>query len=152
MKRFLAMMLMAGVAWLAIPSITQAATLPGKLMALPNPPGAPQLDAFVVTLPHSHEVPARAVFTFTGQGHHTQATARFKKLNQYQYRAYWRAANQGTVRVQAYTAGNHLVAAASFPVTKAHTNVVGRVILGVVLVGGSLWLWYRQQKMFRPRN
>lgn len=152
MKRLQIWVAAIGLTALAVPAAGYAHPLPGKMMAIPNPPGAPQNDSFVVTLPHSHAVPTRAVFLFRSKNRATsRAVGTFSKMNRYQYSTSWKATHQGTVQVQAYTADNHLVAEKSFPVGKAHTNVVGRVILGVVLIGGSLWLWYRQQRIFRPK-
>ncbi len=152
MKRLQILIASAGLLVLAAPAVSHAQSLPGKMMAIPNPPGAPQTDSFVVTLPHSRAVPKRALFLFQEKNHApTRAVGTFQKMNRYQYSTSWKATHQGTVKVQAYTADHQLVAEKSFPVGKAHTNVVGRVILGVVLIGGSLWLWYRQQRIFRPK-
>lgn len=135
---------------IGMPAPAQAQTLPGKVTALPNPPGAPQRDVFLITLPHSRAVPARAVFQLTETNHgRITATATFKKLNHYQYETYWAVPAEGHLRFQAYTADNHLVAEAQFPVTRAKTNVVGRLLLGAVFIGASLWLWWRQQRFYR---
>jgi len=138
---------------LSAPAGADAAALPGKVTALPNPPGAPQRDVFLITLPKSHEVPERAIFHFTGTNHtHITTTESFRKLNQYQYETLWAAPSIGHVSLQVYTKNNQLVARATFPVSKAKTNVVGRVVLGAVFIGASLWFWYRQQRFYRnPR-
>lgn len=128
-----------------------AASLPGRLHALPNPPGAPQHDTFLVTVPHHQVVPNQAVFTFTGAGQHSTTKESFKKLNQYQWETVWVGKQQGHLAVRVYSTQHQLIAQAHYRVDKARNNPVGRVVIGALFIGVSLWFWYRQQRQFRRR-
>lgn len=135
------------------PHTVYAATLPGKITALPNPPGAPQRDVFLVTFAKVHKVPSVAVFHFESKKHqHITAKESLRKLNTYQYETYWAAPSQGHVDVAVYTASKQLVAQSHLPVEKAKQNVFGRVALGAVFIGASLWFWWRQQRFYRSRR
>lgn len=124
--------------------------LAGKVTALPNPPGYPENDVFLVTLVHGHQVPAIAVIHFASSlGQHTTSSGTFKKVNHYQYETVWSATAGGYVHFQAYTAHHQLVAEASYPVRKGHANSVGRIFIGALFIGGSLWFWWRQQRFSR---
>lgn len=144
---------MAAVAAMAFSAGTVfAASLPGLLHPLPNPPGAPQTDTFLVTIPHHNVVPTRAIFTFHNHsGGRSTETSTLKKLNKYQYEATWRASTQGHVRIRVYSPKNQLVAEGRYPVVKSKTNPVGRVVIGAVFIGVSLWFWWRQQRYARQR-
>lgn len=134
---------------------TYAQAMLGRITALPNPPGAPQRDVFLVTFPHSHhQVPTRAVFHFRKAGGSAVAiTEPVRKVNTYQYETQWAASSLGQVSLEIYTADNQLVAEAHYPVTQARTNVVGRVAVGALFIGASLWFWWRQQRFYRqPRR
>lgn len=156
MSRWAALALVGALAGLGggLAPIARAASLPGSITPLPNPPGAPERDVFLVTLPHSHAVPYLARFTFTDSQHQrVTATAGFRKMNNpYQYETAWSVPKVGHLEVQAYTRHHHLLAEGNFHVTKAHTSVVGRVGIGALFIGGSLWLWYRQQRFYRRKD
>lgn len=141
----------AGFLGLAAPHATYAAARPGRVTALPNPPASPERDVFLVTFPHSHHpIPSRAVFTFEAQGKKPlTTTVSLKRMNRYQYETAWTPPSVGSLEFQAFTADNHLVAAAHYPVTKAKPNVIGRVVLGGIFIAGSVFLWYRQQRFYR---
>lgn len=136
-----------------VPSQVRAAALPGKITALPNPPGAPERDVFLITFAHPRAVPTSAVFHFSGKKHtHVTARESLRKLNTYQYEALWAAPTQGSVTVDVYAKDSQLLASAGFPVGKAKTNVLGRVVLGAIFIGASLWFWWRQQRFYRSRH
>ncbi len=133
-------------------SSLRSAPLPGKVTALPNPPGYPEHDVFLVTLVHGHQVPSIAVVQFTSTGgRRITSTGTFKKVNHYQYETVWSATAGGYVQFRAYTARHQLVAEASYPVRKGHANAVGRIFIGALFIGGSLWFWWRQQRFSRGR-
>ncbi len=143
----LALLIMASLL-LAPPAL--AAKLPGSVHPLPNPPGAPQTDTFLITIPHHNVVPMRAVFTFRDQGgSHSTQTSSLKKLDKYQYEALWRATAQGQVRVRVYAAQNRLIASGAYRVGPSKENPIGRVLVGALFIGGSLWFWWRQQRYSR---
>lgn len=135
---------------LGLSTKTYAAALPGRITALPNPPGAPQRDVFLITFAKAHAVPARVVFHFKG-GHHKNLTVTepLKKLYAKQYETLWAAPSIGHLNIQVFSSHNQLLAQAVFPVAKAKTNVIGRILIGAIFIGVSLWFWWRQQRFYR---
>lgn len=133
-------------------TLLAANLLPGKVTALPNPPAYPEHDVFLVTLVHAPKVPVVAVIHFvSATGQRSTSTNAFKKVNRYQYETVWSATSSGHVQFLAYAARHQLVAEASYPVRKGHANVAGRVFIGALFIGGSLWFWWRQQRFSRSR-
>ena len=133
----------------AVPAVALAAPTPfiAKLNAVPNPPGAPQPDTFLITVPHSRKAPQHVVFRFTNQSGQTTTTSEpLKKLNKYQYQVIWPAKERGHVRVQVYTANRQLMVQANYPVAKAKVNVTGRVLVGAMFIGAAVWMWWRQRR------
>lgn len=127
-----------------------AASLPGTLHPLPNPPGAPQTDTFLVTIPHHQVIPTRAVFHFRGNpGEHSTTESGLKKLNRYQYEATWHARSTGHVTVRILSNKNQLIAQGRYRVTKSKASPVGRILIGAVFIGISLWFWWRQQRALK---
>ena len=125
-----------------------AATLPGMVKALPNPPGAPQLNVFLVTVPQLTIVPTKAVLRFTPRlGKAVILSLPLKHPDKYQYELFWKASQEGRVLVSIYTAHHQLVAQDAYPVTKSHDKPTGRIIVGTIFIGGSLWFWWRQRRM-----
>ena len=121
-----------------------------KLRALPDPPAAPHPDTFLVTVAHGGFVPQKAVFDFkSAAGQTSTNTETFQKLNHYQYQATWRAPQVGHVTVHVYGKGHALLAEGSYPVKKAHASAGGRIVIGAVFIGASLWFWRRQQRYYR---
>lgn len=119
-----------------------------RLTPVPNPPGAPEKDTFLITVPHSHKVPHTAVFRFVSPaGQHSTSTSPLKPLgNKIQYEAVWTAKQQGHVEVQVYTASHELMVEASYPVKKAKVHMAGRVIVGALFIGAAMWMWWRQRR------
>lgn len=133
-----------------VPAAAMAAHSPANIHALPDPPGAPETDTFLVTVPHHQAVPSRAVFRFTSlAGHQTTVTEPFKKLNQYQWETIFAAKSEGHLTLDVYTAGGHLIAKDSYPVSRSKNNPFGRIVIGALFIGVSLWFWRRQQKFYR---
>jgi hypothetical protein len=139
---------------LSAPVPVYATALPGKLTALPNPPGAPERNIFLVTFPHGHATPVEAVFHFhPSHGSRQTIVAPLKKLNRYQYEAVWTAVALGRVQVKVYGRHQALLAQDQYPVVQAKPDVVGRVIVGGLFIAVSLWFWRRQQRYYRdPRR
>lgn len=137
-------------ATVAVPTVASASQYPASIHALPNPPGAPGNDTFLVTVPHHRVVPVRAVFRFTNRsGQGSTNSLPFKKLNQYQWMTVYRAGTEGRLTVDVYSAQHQLLAAASYPVAKSKNSPVGRLVIGALFIGISLWFWWRQQRFYR---
>lgn len=140
------------VAVLMAESPVLAASLPGTLHPLPNPPGAPRTDTFLVTIPHRQVIPTRAVFRFRGKpGEQSTTQSGLKKLNRYQYVATWNARSTGHLSVRILSNQNQLVAQGQYRVAKSKASPVGRILIGVVFIGVSLWFWWRQQRTLKRR-
>ena len=143
----------AGLAAIAAtsPGIAYASAMPARLKVLPNPPGAPQRDVFLVTFPHPHHpVPTTADFHLTPRsGKPVDANTTLRRLNAYQYETAWVVPEQGHLTVNIYAADDTLVAAGAYPVAKAKPDVVGRVVVGALFIGASLYFWWRNQRFYR---
>ncbi len=127
-----------------------AAALPGMVKAIPDPPGAPQLNEFLVTLPHPHATPTRVVFRFTSQSGVTTSVAEpLKYHDKYQYLTTWKAIQQGRVSVKVYARNHQLLAEGDYQVAKSKVNPDGRIIVGALFIGASLWFWWRQRRLYR---
>ena len=127
-----------------------ASSLPGMIKAIPNPPGAPQQNAFIITIPHPHVVPTTAIFDFVSKSKvRTTISEPLTHPDKYQYQAYWKASQQGHVSITVYDAKHQLVAEENYPVTKSTYNPAGRIIVGALFIGASLWFWRRQQRLVR---
>ncbi len=143
----------AGLAALAAasPGIAYASAESAHLKALPNPPGAPQRDLFLVTFAHPHHtVPTIADFRLvTKNGKSLNASAALRRLNSYQYETAWDVPERGRLTVDVYGARHTLLASEVYPVGKAKPNVVGRVVVGALFIGASLYFWWRNQRFYR---
>jgi hypothetical protein len=150
--RLAGLAVLAGVVLTGVPAAVQAAQYPAIIHALPNPPGAPENDTFLVTVPHHRVVPDHAVFHFiSSTGQRSTSTEPLKKLNQYQWETVYHANSQGRLSVDIYAAHQKLIAAASYPVGKSKNSPVGRIVIGALFIGVSLWFWWRQQRLFGRR-
>lgn len=150
-KRIL--LIAAGLAAVAAtsPGIAYASTLPAYLKALPNPPGAPQRDLFLVTFQHAHHPsPTTVDFHLTAiNGKHVNARAPLRHLNSYQYETAWAVPERGRLTVDVYGSHQTLLASETYPVAKAKPNLVGRVVVGALFIGASLYFWWRNQRFYR---
>lgn len=132
-----------------------AATLPGHITALPNPPGAPQRDIFLITLPHPAMVPRDVTVRLrASDGKLTETHLAVKTIpnDKRQYEADWLATQTGHAQVSVYTNSHQLLAQATYKVARAKPHVFGRVIVGALFIGASLWFWWRQQRMVRQHR
>lgn len=147
------LLIAAGLAAVAVtsPGMAYASTLSMHVKALPNPPGAPQRDLFLVTFLHGHHpIPVTAEFHLvTSNGKRVHASAALRRLNSYQYETAWSVPERGQLTLDVYAAHQTLLASETYPVAKAKPNVVGRVVVGALFIGASLYFWWRNQRFYR---